>query len=290
MICCLLLAILGITSIPIGWLWYRSVAPRRGGLPVSQRNPENHVDQPLPGPYSHVSSDLASAGWLRRPVYPYSVIPGGVRSVAEFRQVLLRDPVAAGHYARFDVARSRILELQVERMAYVSYRMKNRIFWTSRKIRLLRGERVVTDGVNYARARCGNRISEVSQSPTSPQQPPEAEMETALVFPNQTLIPVAFILPGGTTETAEPASPAAVAGAPPSETAWFVPPPFGLPYGGSPPGKKPQGSPYPLPYRGSSSKPSHPSPTVVPEPRTVLLISAGLGFVAFLGKRRNREK
>jgi hypothetical protein len=285
-----LFAVLGITLIAVGWLRYQSA---RGRLLLSRWDPADQAASGTStawGDAPDLKFDPAFAGWLHRPVYPYSVVPGGIASIAELRQVLLRDPVAAGHYTRFDVIRSRILQLQVERMAYISYRMKDRIYWTSRKVRLPRGERVVTDGVNYARARCGNRISEVPQSPTSPQQPPEGELETPLVFPNQTLIPVAFISLSGTPSLGELSSPAAASGAQPPETIpqGGMPPPIVLPYGGSPPGTKGKGSPYPVAYPGAPCKPHHPRSTATPEPSTVLLISTGLGIMA-LGIRRRSE-
>jgi hypothetical protein len=275
----LLLALLGIALIPLGWLRHHPVQSR---LPISP----NLGD----GAKGLQSSDAApflnpEPNWLHRPVYPYSVIPGGVESVAEFRQALLRDPVAAGHYSHFDISRSRIQELPVEKIAYVSYRVKDRIFWTSKKVRLHRGERVVTDGVNYARARCGNRISEVPQGEHLHGEPLAAELDTPLIFPHQTLMPVASAVPA---LPAELISPATAKPAQPSETTSLVPlvPPFGFPYGAASPGKKPKkGCPYTLPYPGAPCKPAHSPPTVVPEPSTVLLISTGLGCMALLKRK-----
>ncbi len=281
MIRSLLLAALGITLIPWGWLWQHSTP---GTVSVTPRNTGDDADKAWSGFYA--APDLnPELRWLQRPVYPYSVIPGGVQSVAEFREALLRDPVAAAHYARFDISRSRILELRVEKIAYVSYRIKDRVFWTSRKVRLLRGERIITDGVNYARARCGNRVSEIPQGDRSPHEPPAAEMESPSIFANRTVIPAAFIFP---PQSAELIPPAAAGSTPPSETTWLAPPPFGFVYGGSPPGAKRTGCPYPLPSPEAPCKPPHPPPTVVPEPGTLLLISTGLGYMALRGRPRRQ--
>jgi hypothetical protein len=46
---------------------------------------------------------------------------------------------------------------------------------------LHRGEKLVTDGFNLARVRCGNRLSEVPLLPVSPAQPAPAEMNVASV-------------------------------------------------------------------------------------------------------------
>ena len=298
MTCGLLLAALGITSIPAGWLWHRTPA---GRLPSARIDHGDQAGESQLGPFAGLNPDSASAGCLRRPVYPYSVIPGGVESIAELRQALLGDPVAAGHYLHFDISGSRLQELPAEKMAYVSYRIKDRVFWTSRKVRLPQGEKVITDGVNYARARCGNRISEVPQTPSHPGPPPE-ELDTPLIFSNRTLIVPALNF---TPLPAELVPPEVL-----SETASFVPPPgfitgASLPpvprgstpgppprsvinYGPSPPMPRHRpGCPYPLLYPGAPCRPFHPPPTVVPEPGTVLLISTGLGLMALRGRRRS---
>jgi hypothetical protein len=43
-----------------------------------------------------------------RPVYPYSVVPGGVRDVAELKWAAKHDPVVAAHYAGFDYDHARV--------------------------------------------------------------------------------------------------------------------------------------------------------------------------------------
>jgi hypothetical protein len=112
-----------------------------------------------------------------RRLLPYSVIPGGVESVAELKSAILSDPVVARHYADFNLERARIVTLDRDRAVYVSYRMGSDIFWTNRRLSLHRGETVVSDGVNEARTRCGNRISENLLSPTSAKQPPLESLE-----------------------------------------------------------------------------------------------------------------
>ena len=46
-----------------------------------------------------------------RPVYPYSIIPGGVHDPKELERVFERDPVVAAHYRNFDFRRARVLQL-----------------------------------------------------------------------------------------------------------------------------------------------------------------------------------
>ena len=113
----------------------------------------------------------------RRLLYPYSVIPGGILDRAELARTIDRDPVVARHYSGFVSGDARIVRAQDEKLVYVSYRMDNKVFWSTRKIRLSRGEALITDGANLARARCGNRISVLPQEPTSPEEPPVEAFE-----------------------------------------------------------------------------------------------------------------
>jgi PEP-CTERM motif len=49
--------------------------------------------------------------------------------------------------------------------------LRNRIFWTYKKILIPKGEVLITDGTNYARTRCGNRLSDVPKGNTTILQP-----------------------------------------------------------------------------------------------------------------------
>ena len=101
----------------------------------------------------------ASARGLESPVYPYSIIPGGARSKEALQRSIESDPIVRAHYANFDLAATRIVRLTQPRLAYVSYRMGNEIYWTRRPLVLKAGETVLTDGRNYARTRCGNQLA-----------------------------------------------------------------------------------------------------------------------------------
>ena len=111
-----------------------------------------------------------------RPIYPYSVVPGGVKDAQELRLAAARDPVVAAHYAGFDYAHARAFRLVMARRAYVSYRIRNRVYWTRRRVTLNKGETVITDGKTIARARCANQVKEVAPPPeaTSGNEPPAA--------------------------------------------------------------------------------------------------------------------
>jgi hypothetical protein len=112
-----------------------------------------------------------------RVVYPYSVIPGGVRTPAELREVSAHDPAVGEHYAGFDFQRARVVNVQQARMVYLSYRIGDKIYWTTKKVSLHAGEKLITDGKITARTRCGNQVSALPQRKAFPQEPAIAEFD-----------------------------------------------------------------------------------------------------------------
>ena len=112
-----------------------------------------------------------------RPVYPYSVVPGGVRDVAELRWAAAHDPVVRAHYAGFNYDNGRVVRLVLARTAYVSYRIGNKIYWTRHRVKLKKGETVITDGKIIARTRCANRVEEVPQQAASEMEPPALKFD-----------------------------------------------------------------------------------------------------------------
>ena len=112
-----------------------------------------------------------------RPVYPYSVVPGGVEDARELKWVAEHDPIVAAHYAGFDFAHARIVRLTLAQTVYVSYRIGNHVYWTRHRITLHKGEKLITDGKITARARCANRVEEIPQQLNSASEPPVAKFE-----------------------------------------------------------------------------------------------------------------
>jgi hypothetical protein len=125
---------------------------------------------------------VASFRTLERPIYPYSVIPGGASQVEELKHAIARDPVVAAHYAEFALDNTRVERLTQPRLAYVSYRIGDSVFWTRNRIALKSGETILTDGVRGARTRCGNQIAD-QPGPVSPLEPPEAVLDTPVQTP-----------------------------------------------------------------------------------------------------------
>lgn len=110
---------------------------------------------------------------LGRPIFPYSVIPGGAYSATELRDAVRTDVPVAAHYHSVSLDAVRAEKVGTDRMVYMSYRVKDRIYWTKRKLRLRHGETILTDGVTEIRARCGNCISLEPMGPTDEAEPGE---------------------------------------------------------------------------------------------------------------------
>jgi PEP-CTERM motif len=129
--------------------------------------------------FSAMADPDASAAPNRktRPVYPYSLVPGGVHDPKELAQAVEGDPVLASHYRDFDFHRARVIELPQDETMYVSYRIGGHVYWTTKKVRLHRGEKVLTDGKTTLRTRCGNQVSETAREEVSPHEPTIAKME-----------------------------------------------------------------------------------------------------------------
>jgi hypothetical protein len=110
-----------------------------------------------------------------RPIYPYSVVPGGIDNGKELKWIAEHDPTVAAHYAGFDYDHAWVVQLTLARSAFVSYRIGNRVYWMRRRISLHKGEKLITDGRITARGRCGNRVEEKPQPQAATSEPaPEA--------------------------------------------------------------------------------------------------------------------
>ena len=83
----------------------------------------------------------------------------------ELSQAIKTDPVVAAQYANFDLAKAKLVKLQHDEYAYVSFRVGDGVYWTRHKVKLHEGETLITDGKHYGRTRCGNRVSKAARLP-----------------------------------------------------------------------------------------------------------------------------
>ena len=220
-----------------------------------------------------------------RPLYPYSVIRGGVEDAQELKWVAEHDPVVTAHYAGFDYDHARVVRLALAQTVYLSYRIGNNVYWTRHRIALHKGEKLITDGKITARTRCGNRVETVPQQATSSSEPPAAKFEQPVGGGEGTARrdpPISFQsallnrpgLPG-----IGPQPPLSLYN-PFSPGGWvpIAPPPVPLP-GVCEPGKKGE------PVTGKNKAKCSP-PENVPEPSTWLLFATGLCGIYFWHARR----
>lgn len=114
---------------------------------------------------------------VARVVYPYSVLPGGARTPEELRDAIERDPLIASHYAGFDFHNAKIIKVERAKLVYLSYRRRDKIFWTKRQVLLREGEKLLTDGKIVARTRCANRVSSTPQRAISAEEPSAEELD-----------------------------------------------------------------------------------------------------------------
>jgi hypothetical protein len=233
-----------------------------------------------------------------QPVYPYSVVPGGVQDARELKWVAEHDPIVAAHYAGFDYQRARVVRLVLARTAYVSYRIGNRVYWTHRRITLHKGEKVITDGKITARARCGNRVEEVPQQATSASEPPAARFEAPLLPGDGTAIenpPVPFrsaLLNRPNVPGFEPTLPLSLY-SPFVGGNWVSLGPPPLPHGAlCAPAKKGKGTesvPEPSGKKkkgGVCGSSGGGGGATVPEPGTWVLVASGLAAVCWQARRK----
>jgi len=199
-------------------------------------------------------------------VYPYSVVPGGVKDPDDLRYAALRDYVVRRHYAHFDYSHARLLRTTKAREVYLSYRIRDTVFWTRRKIRLHLGELLLTDGKITARARCGNQISDTAKPEVSNEEPDEDVLDQPVnavePAPSMSIRPVLAPpdLPGGV-----PIAPKLFAGA------FFFPyVPIGVPI------------PHGVCSKDDQIVDGHCRPKrhkVAPEPSTMVLAGCGLALI-----------
>jgi hypothetical protein len=148
-----------------------------------------------------------------RPVFPFSVVPGGTLAPGEAKSRAAADPIVRQHYAGIQFHKLKPFRLTQPASGYVSYRVGNRIFWTAQRLYLKPGELLLSDGAQWIRGRCGNRISPEPQLPVLPgPAPAQATFDTPIwdipgyealaadLFRRAGEIPL-FVLPGNLPPT-----------------------------------------------------------------------------------------
>ena len=269
------LAVLAFVAL-LGWSFLKPGATSCAGGRDNSIRRDGTAISPFAFPPLAVSTALRDrAAANRRPVYPYSIIPGGVASAEELRAAVAQDPVVAAHYAAFDLANARVFQVQEARSVYVSYRKGNDVFWTSKKLRLAVGETLITDGQHISRTRCGNQISDEPRMPVSLAGDPEPQLLDTPV-PYEIIEPFVASIGGeigggGTPANAVPSFTLASAGG-------------GV--GGTIGGPGILSAPIIPATGGVFPGPGNSTPISTPEPGTFILLSTGFGAACLIRKFR----
>lgn len=233
-------------------------------------------------------------------VYPYSVIPGGVHSVKELRDVFEHDPVLAAHYRGFDFQRARLVRLTQDRTVYVSYRIAGKIYWTTKRVSVRAGEILITDGVITIRTRCGNQVSAAPRQEVAPSQEPNvALLDRPMRFgdPPSVVPPVPNLFESSLQRPSFPVyvgpTPNFLLAAGPSMGMLFAPNPGVCnPF---PPNRKPvYGGPAPGGGSNKHKRKGNPcdtggTPGETPEPSSILLVATGMAGIYFCYRRQRRS-
>lgn len=283
----LFLSVLGLFSAVASAFIVRSLSPSffTGLL-------HNHLDEErLTSEQQSLLDQILSHVQPSRPVYPYSIVPGGIEDANDLKRAAERDPVVGAHYAGFDYDHARVVRLTLDRTAFVSYRIGNHIYWMRRRITLHKGEKVITDGHMTARGRCGNRVEEKPQQEAAANEPAPEKFEqpeppgggTAMQSPG---VPFQSALLGpaqaGGSDPSAPMSSYSPFGG--GNLLAFSPPPF--PEAVCGPAKKGTNS---STTNGKKNVPcgSGGAPSPIPEPSTWIMLISGLAAIGWQGWQRH---
>jgi PEP-CTERM motif len=216
------------------------------------------------------AESLYVASRPNRPAYPYSVIPGGVGSVEELREIAEHDPVVARHFQGFDYQQAHLVTVSGKQSMYLAYRQGDKVYWTRKKVALHPGETLISDGKIVARTRCGNRVAVAPLGPPALIDPLEADFNQPIFSNDLVTNPVD---PQTEAYAGALPSPAPNSLLPTNNRKRMIPF-FFLPLAG-------------LPGGGSSS---HTPLAVTPEPGTMLLLSSGLVGVYWKSRKARRKR
>jgi hypothetical protein len=217
-----------------------------------------------------------------KPVYPYSIIPGGAESSEELHKAVSMDPVVAEHYSDFNLATVRRVTLDAPKLMYVSYRVGNSVYWTKNKMLLPKGEAMLTDGKVMARTRCGNRVSIEPVRPNAPAEPAAVDFEAPVLGPE---VSTPYLAAYSAPPMGLPAGPFSQTDGPPVGSSTPVAPFLPMPGGG---GLRLSNVPVIPPPSGGGTPPPGPPPVGIPEPGTAELVVLCVSAIGWLAHRRKK--
>lgn len=198
-----------------------------------------------------------------------------MKSPEELRAAAARDAVIRRHFARFDYERARLVRLAEAREVYISYRIRNTVFWTRKKVRLRLGELLLTDGKITARAGCGNQISDEAKPEVSNEEPEEDVLDRPVAALDAPLSPIRPVLAPSSLPNGQALPPSLFSGL------------FLFPY-------VPVNVPLPSGVCAAgdvmvAGHCHHHKPKTTPEPSTMVLAASGLALIGWRYRRTGRS-
>ena len=131
------------------------------------------------------------------PILNYSLIPGGISTLAEFRAAVAANSVLRARFADFNWDAAYITRTQNPMYVFVSFVKNGHLFWTHKPMLIPAGEAIITDGVHTILMRCGNEIAWTPQTP-------EQDIDTSLLATPEAPSPDIPMLTPNTTELVPP--------------------------------------------------------------------------------------
>ena len=286
------LTLLLVAGLPAAWLIHRKV------------DKPNH--SPISAKFARATQPQKNNSKDQRAVFKYSVVPGGVRSQAELEAAAKRDPLVRRHYQGIHFDNVKETHLDHDMQAYVSYRVKDKIYWTQRKLNLHKGELVLTDGKNMVRGRCGNRVSLTKVIAPPGPEPSDPEFDVTEAHPPAVAAPPVLMASAAKPHApgVAPLLPAAVGGGAVAVAASHSKLPYLIPatlVGGAgalyaknggnsfvPTGPSTPNNPPVIP---PATPPATPPVTDAPEPSaSIWLLALGFGWLFVWSRRRTSKR
>lgn len=138
----------------------------------------------------------------------HAVVRGGIHNLPQLAAAM-SNPEIAANFAGIDIGAMHPVVLDHSVIAWVSYYVDGAgLFWTVNPVLLRRGEVVLTDGSNYVRAQCGNRIAFAPGARVAPAyEEIPATLETPLSVTEHTAPPVTRNYPPSSIPPVYPLAP-----------------------------------------------------------------------------------
>src|SRR6266705_64518 len=134
-------------------------------------NDFSEAQPPTVGSFKQPAPDISKVEPVSSRSYRLSLIPGGVKSVAELQAAVLTDKNLSKIYEGFDWANARLFTFDRPQRVWATFRVGDSVYWSQKQITVPAGSTAITDGTRTVLSRCGNFISYVPMQPSQEIDP-----------------------------------------------------------------------------------------------------------------------